>query len=90
MRRLDVWHWNGWTWTQYPDVSPEFILSVAAASDTDVWVAADNGYAAHFDGTTWTPHPVPTTRGIEIVRSGAFVFAHDDTALWQFSATRTL
>jgi hypothetical protein len=56
------------------------ISSVLALSKTDVWAfggrltpGGQSGYAAHFDGTTWTPTPVPGAGlidGSSAVRAG--------------------
>jgi hypothetical protein len=69
-------HWNGSVWTQTPTPNVQFsdenLLAVSAASASDVWAvgsinpigaASRNPLTAHFDGTTWTVVPNPTTTG---------------------------
>jgi hypothetical protein len=68
--------WNGSVWTQTPTPNVQFfdenLLAVSPASASDVWAvgsinrtsfASRDPITAHFDGTTWTIVPNPTTTG---------------------------
>jgi len=49
-----VIHYRNGVWTDETVGSNAHMLSVAAISSTDVWVAGGSGAARHYDGTTWT------------------------------------
>jgi hypothetical protein len=53
-----IWCNAGWCW-EYPRPVGADIETVAARGTDDVWIAADYGYAGHWNGQAWISHPVP-------------------------------
>jgi hypothetical protein len=86
-------HFDGTAWTTGRLLKPRrssqvLISSVLALSKTDVWAfggrltsRGQSAYAAHFDGTTWTPTPVP---GAGLIDGSSAVRAGD---LWAVEAS---
>ncbi|MGA4837454.1 hypothetical protein [Streptomyces sp. G45] len=58
-------HWDGVRWTGH-HLPTDYVFSLSASGPEDVWAVGvdDEGQpaAAHFDGTTWRPTPVPGYR----------------------------
>lgn len=49
-----VARWKGSAWTVIPTNAEGEPTALAAFADNDVWVAANDGSIAHFDGIAWT------------------------------------
>lgn len=58
---------DGWCW-MYPKPQGNALQAVFGFSNTDVWVAGDNGALAHFDGATWTEHAPPGSKNAALYR----------------------
>jgi hypothetical protein len=67
-----------------PDVSGVALNASWAVSASDVWVGGSGGYAAHFDGTTWTRVATGTKAAIFGITAGA------DGTVWGANGGYTL
>jgi hypothetical protein len=65
-------HWDGATFVDHSISTKATIFGVWAASPSDAWAvggtpdrgtSADNDIVLHWDGTSWTPSPLPQTFG---------------------------
>ncbi len=68
-----TWHWDGKAWHPLPVDDPSDVSSALAAVDarssSDVWAVGGRGafpprpLVLHYDGTAWTPRPLPPQQG---------------------------
>jgi hypothetical protein len=50
------------TWTEWPKFPGQYDLAGIWGFDAnDIWLTSDYGNLFHYDGTTWTQSPTPTT-----------------------------
>src|SRR5262249_44509448 len=49
------WHFDGrgWTRTEMPSTSKDFVIGAAARSPTDAWAVGENGLVVRWDGQSW-------------------------------------
>jgi hypothetical protein len=67
-----ITHWDGRAFTEYPSGTKATLYGVWATSKMDAWAVGGtpeggagqpNDVLLHFDGTTWSPSPLPRTLG---------------------------
>lgn len=68
----DVWHFDGAAWTKHtlwtiPGSTGQGVNGLWGTSSSDIW-AVGEASAYHFDGTTWTSTPLPTTGSATLIQ----------------------
>ncbi len=76
-----ILHWNGVSWTVVPNnCGPLFGITVIGAND--IWAV---GYGScHYDGTTWTSIPIPSSGGADTLQDVSAVSSND---VWAVGAS---
>jgi hypothetical protein len=67
-----VWHFDGAAWTKHtlwtiPGSTGQGVNGLWGTSSSDIW-AVGEASAYHFDGTTWTSTPLPTTGSATLIQ----------------------
>lgn len=63
------------------------LTSVWGSSKDDVWASGSGGSVIHWDGTAWTPTPLPTETGVPVKNTFRALWGSGPNDVWVASAT---
>lgn len=68
---------NGDTWEEWVaagELTSNYLVDVIVSGSTDIWACGYGGVIVHYDGTSWSVIPTPTTNTL----NGIYMFSDDD------------
>ncbi len=82
-----ILHWNGATWSKWPNPSDAYLTDLDFLSSTDGWAVGSQCTILHWDGSAWHPSTVPECRSYTYLTAIEMVSPSDG---WAASNNGTL